>query len=120
MNVDPTAEELRRFAATEQDGPFVMLNLLKFAGADRSAYGEYARRAAPFLQRYGGEVVYAGDCTHALVAPAEHDWDAVLLVRYPSRAAFLQMIADPGYREITALRTAGLQSAVLQTTVPWR
>ena len=120
MTVDPTADELRRLASADHDGPFVMLNLLKFSDADGSAYAEYARRAAPFLERYGGEVVYAGECAQALVAPAGHDWDSVLLVRYPSRAAFLEMIADPGYREITTLRSAGLQSAVLQTTVPWR
>ena len=120
MNVDPTADELRRLASTDRDGPFVMLNLLKFPDADRPAYAEYAQRAAPFLERYGAEVLYAGDCDQALVAPAEHDWDSVLLVRYPSRAAFLEMIADPGYREITALRSAGLQSAVLQPTIPWR
>lgn len=44
--------------------------------------------------------------------------DAVLLVRYPSREVFLQMVRYPGYQEVTALRTSVLTEAVLQATVP--
>jgi hypothetical protein len=29
------------------------------------------------------------------------------------------MVADPEYQEVTRLRTAALQEAVLQPTVPW-
>ena len=64
-------------------------------------------------------MVYLGDCSTTLVAPAEHTWDSVLLVQYPSRAAFSQMVADPDYQQITGLRTAALSDAVLQATVPW-
>jgi hypothetical protein len=37
-----------------------------------------------------------------------------LLVRYPSRAAFSRMVADPDYQRITHLRTQALEAAVLQ------
>jgi uncharacterized protein (DUF1330 family) len=43
----------------------------------------------------------------------------VLLVRYPSRAAFSQMVADPQYQQITGLRTAALDEAVLQAGIAW-
>ena len=46
-------------------------------------------------------------------------WDAVLLVRYPSRAAFSAMVADPEYHQVTELRTRALREAVLQATTPW-
>ena len=51
---------------------------------------------------------------------AEHGqgWDAVLLVSYPSRRAFSDMVRDPGYQEGTHLRTEALVEAVLQPTVP--
>jgi uncharacterized protein (DUF1330 family) len=49
---------------------------------------------------------------------AGHDWDAVLLVRYPSRRAFSDMGADPEYQRITHLRTEALDAAVLQATTP--
>jgi uncharacterized protein (DUF1330 family) len=67
----------------------------------------------------GAEVLYAGDYSTVVVSPDEHDWDAVQLVRYPSRRAFTQMVANPQYQKITGLRTAALSNAVLQATVSW-
>lgn len=121
MPVDPTGADLKRLLAEETDppSPCVMLNLLRFKEGGRADYDEYARRIAPFLERVGGEIVYAGECSTALVAPEHHDWDAVLLVRYPDRAAFSRMVADPEYQQITHLRTGALEEAVLQATIPW-
>lgn len=119
MAVDPTGADLKRFLAEDHGGPFAMLNLLRFADGGRGDYEEYARRIRPFLERHGAEVLWVGDCSTALVAPESHDWDALLLVRYPSRRAFSEMVADPEYQQITGLRTRALEAAVLQPTVPW-
>ncbi len=120
MPVDPTGADLKRFLEAGPDEPVVMLNLLRFqADGGRERYARYAREIVPFLDRVGAEVVYLGDTSTALVAPDAHDWDAVLLVRYPSRRAFSEMVADPEYQRITGLRTAALSEAVLQPTVPW-
>lgn len=119
MAVDPTGETVRQFRDDDDGGPVVMLNLLRYAGdAGRASYAEYGTRVAPFLDAAGATILYAGECSTALVASAE-DWDAILVVRYPSRAAFLSMVGDPAYQEITHLRTAGLEAAVLQATTPW-
>lgn len=119
MSVDPTGETIRRFRDEDDGGPVVMLNLLRYAGeAGRGSYADYAARVQPFLESVGATVLYAGDCSTGLVG-ADEEWDAVLVVRYPSRPAFLAMVSDPGYQEITDLRTAALQAAVLQATVPW-
>ena len=53
------------------------------------------------------------------MAESGQDWDAVLLVRYPSRQAFSAMVADPEYQQVTELRTRALTEAVLQATRPW-
>lgn len=119
MPVDPTGADLKRFLAEDPGGPVVMLNLLKYKDGGQDGYAEYARAIQPFLDKVGAEVVYIGDTSTALVAPGEHDWDAVLLVRYPSREAFSRMVADPDYQGITGLRTGALSNAVLQATVPW-
>ncbi|MEV5641602.1 DUF1330 domain-containing protein [Streptomyces flaveolus] len=119
MAVDPTGAALAGLSAHTPDGPFVMLNLLRFAPGGRASYAEYSRRTAEFLHRYGGELLYAGDGGTPLVAEDGQAWDAVLLVRYPSREAFGRMVADPGYQEVTALRSGALAEAVLQPTVPW-
>jgi uncharacterized protein (DUF1330 family) len=120
MAVDPRGTDLKDFLTAGTDGPVVMLNLLRFAPDGRASYAEYARALREtFLPRYGAEVIYAGDGERALVAEAGQAWDAVLLVRYPSRDAFSRMVADPEYQEVTGLRTVALHEAVLQPTLPW-
>ena len=119
MPVDPTGADLKRFLAEDPGGPVVMLNLLQFREDGASSYREYTERIGPFLEKVGGEVIHAGDLGTALVAPDGWSWDALLLVRYPSREAFSQMVADPEYQQITGLRTAALDEAVLQAGVPW-
>ncbi|MBQ1076184.1 DUF1330 domain-containing protein [Micromonospora sp. C31] len=120
MAVDPTGRDLKEFLAADPEGPVVMLNLLRFAEEGRESYDRYASALREtFLPRHGGEVLYAGDGEPALVAEEGQVWDAVLLVRYPSRAAFCRMVADPEYQEVTRWRTGALREAVLQPTTPW-
>jgi uncharacterized protein (DUF1330 family) len=118
--VDPRGADLKRYLSEDTGGPVVMLNLLRFrpdGGRERyQQYVEHFRRtAAPF----GAEVLYAGEGSTALVADAGQSWDAVLLVRYPTRQAFSDMVRDPEYGAGTHLRTEALEEAVLQATVPW-
>ena len=120
MPIDPTGADLKRFLEEAPDDPVVMLNLLRFRNdGGRERYARYAREILPFLEKVGARVLYFGDTSTALVAPDSHDWDAVLLVRYPSRDAFSRMVADPDYQRITHLRSDALSEAVLQATVPW-
>lgn len=120
MAVDPRGTDLKRYLQEDPGGPVVMLNLLRYAENGRESYTQYADALrTTFLPRYGGEILYAGDGSTALVADAGQDWDAVLLIRYPTRQAFSRMVADPEYQQVTALRTRALTEAVLQATVPW-
>ena len=119
MAVDPRGSDFKRFMSEDTGAPVVMLNLLRFADGGRERYAEYTRAVAPFLRKVGGELLYGGDGLAPLVAEAGQAWDAVLLVRYPSRAAFSAMVADPEYQRVTHLRTAALVEAVLQPTTPW-
>ncbi len=121
MAIDPTGRDLQRFLAQPDDGaPVVMLNLLRVRDGDRAGYEAYMRATAPHLAKVGGTLLYAGVGDAALIAEPGQAWDAVLLVRYPSRAAFLAMVADPAYQAITHLRHDALVEAVLQPTHPWQ
>lgn len=121
MAVDPRGDDLKRLLDEDLGGPLVMLNLLRFAEDGVRSYLEYARHLREtFLPRYGAEVLYAGTGSTVLVAEEGQSWDAVVVVRYPDRAAFSRMVADPEYQEVTRLRTAALSEAVLQATTPWR
>ncbi|WP_018636100.1 DUF1330 domain-containing protein [Parafrankia elaeagni] len=119
MAVNPSSADMQSLLDSLPDEPFVMLNLLRFRpDGGRESYAEYSRRAGKALARHGGELVYFGEGSTALVAEPGQAWDAVLLIRYPSRAAFLRMVADPEYQETVSLRTEALTEAVLQVTVP--
>lgn len=116
------AEELKPEAFQEflersrsgDDGPVVMLNLLAMKpNGGFEKYGEYGQAVMPILEKIGAEVVFSGLGGKALIG-SEQDWDLVLLVRYPSRATFLEMIASPEYQAIAHLRTDALASSELR------
>jgi uncharacterized protein (DUF1330 family) len=120
MAIDPRGADLKRLMQEDPGGPVVMLNLLRFTDDGRESYARYAAALSDtFLARYGAEVLYAGDGSTVLAAEPGQEWDAVLLVRYPSREVFSRMVADPEYQQVTHLRSEALVEAVLQATVPW-
>ena len=97
-----------------------MLNLLRFkADGGRGRYLEYVEHFRKTAAPFNAEVLYVGEGSTALVAEAGQSWDAVLLVRYPSRQAFSDMVRDPDYGTGTHLRTEALDEAVLQATSEW-
>jgi uncharacterized protein (DUF1330 family) len=58
-------------------------------------------------------MMWAGACDDALIGPEGREWDVVAIVRYPSRAAFLEMVSDPSYLEIAEYRSSGLADSRL-------
>lgn len=118
MAVNPTGAGMKAFLAAGPDQPIVMLNLLRFAEGGAQRYDEYVAHFRRFAGKVGAEVLYFGYGTDPIVAEQGQAWDAVLLVSYPSRQAFSDMVRDPGYQEGTHLRTEALVDAVLQPTVP--
>ena len=117
MAVDPTGENLKRFLGEGRDQPVVMLNLMRFCDGGAERYADYLRHFRPFAEKVGARVLYYGTGTPPVVAEPGQDWDAVLLVSYPSRAAFSAMVRDPEYQTGTHLRTEALVEAVLQPTL---
>ncbi len=112
-----TQADLDRFLAEDDDKPVAMLNLLRFQpDGGRERYFEYVNMLGPLIGRYGVEIIYAGDGGTPLVAKPGQAWDSVVLVRYPTRRAFADMIADPDYAAANAVRVSALVEAVLQPT----
>lgn len=103
----PNEAALAAFSNRAADGPVYMLNLLEFRpgdGAER--YVEYGEAVAPMLLRAGGKPIFAGRPSESLIG--EGDWHLMVLVSYPTRQAFLDMIASPEYQAIEHLRTEAL------------
>jgi uncharacterized protein (DUF1330 family) len=122
--IEPTSEQLERLIGSDHDGPFVMINLLRFKdvadGIDAAdgisgaeAYARYGAAAQQHLERIGGRVVLAVVAQDSVIGPEEPEWDLVIAVNYPSRAAFLLMVSDPEYLAIHAHRAAALADSRL-------
>jgi uncharacterized protein (DUF1330 family) len=108
MPIEPTESQIKSFVTSEISGPIVMLNLLRFKpSGGRESYGRYADGVGPILDDIGAEIVFYGDA-HAVVIGEEGEWDVVVLVRYPSKDAFVEMIRLPEYQAITGLRAEAL------------
>ncbi|OLS14320.1 MAG: hypothetical protein RBG13Loki_2051 [Promethearchaeota archaeon CR_4] len=110
-------EEFKKLETNPNESPFVMLNLLKFKSpGGAAAYNRYTKEASVFLKKVGGKVLYMGKANEML--NGEERWDFVLLVQYPSRKAFIQMINNPDYLKTHELRVEGTERAVLYVTDP--
>lgn len=101
----------------EEDAPVVMLNLLEFKpDGGRERYEEYGEAVAPSLERAGGRIIFMG--APALALLGADSWDLVVLVEYPTRQAFLDMIGSAEYQAIGHLRTEALARGELHPIDP--
>jgi uncharacterized protein (DUF1330 family) len=108
------------FFSDDEDGPFTMINLLRFKefaeyedGRDpglsgRDAYLRYGVEVVKLVTALGGRLEWSGDVTGILVGEVEDLWDAVALVQYPSLKAFQEMAMSAEMHEIEVHRIAGL------------
>src|ERR1700755_582555 len=97
MAADPeklNQEGLAAFAARAGDGtPVTMLNLrASKPDGGRERYAEYGAAVTPLVEGRGGRIVFAGAPAAPLLG--EEPWDLMVLVEYPSRQAFLDMVAS--------------------------
>jgi len=129
-SVEPSPERLQAFLAEPAgDAPLVMINLLRYreraqyppgAGADpcsgREAYQRYAAVALQKVTSVGGRIVWMGRVAASVIAPEGEDWHDAVLVEYPSRKAFLAMLALPDYQAAVVHRTAALADSRLIAT----
>lgn len=118
MSAIPEPEQLNQegfaaFSARVGEGsPVVMLNLLRFKpDGGRERYLEYGAAVTPLLEKAGARVVFLGEPALPLLGGG--GWDSVLLVEYPTRQAFLDMIASAEYQAIGHLRTEALEHGEL-------
>jgi uncharacterized protein (DUF1330 family) len=82
----------------------------------REAYQRYAAVAVEQVVAVGGKVLWAGNVTACVISPDSEEWDDVVLVQYPSRAAFLQMLSDAKYQAVVPHRAAALADSRLIAT----
>lgn len=116
--IDPERDQFDAFKALPRDKPVMMLNLLCFRdraayedGRDASgaqAYAAYGKESGPIFRRVGGEIIWRGEPELMLIGPKEQRWDLAFVARYPTAAAFLEMVTDPDYRIAVRHRQAAV------------
>lgn len=114
---DPAAwvARVRRFAENDDGRDIYMLNLLRyhetmakgpapagsFPGTPHEANRIYEANAKPILMKSGAFPIFAGKVEDLNAVggpdPAEDNWTRVLVVHYPSRRHFLDLLSDPKY-----------------------
>lgn len=112
-------EELVR--SLRDDEPVVMVNLVRFRprsadgdGSGWDAYTRYSKADMPLLKRVGGTVLWAGHVEGVAVGDlGDGRWDWVVVVRYPSRAAFLEMMTSPEYAVANIDRENAIEDHVI-------
>ena len=120
-SLEPTPEQFEALAARPADAPVVMINRLQFrAEGGRENYLRYTQEVAPHLQRVGRAVRYVGGAPSVVIGDGEKPWwDAIIVVEYPSPAAFLDMVSNQEYLKVHEYRAAGLDRGDLIATSIW-
>lgn len=113
----PTEEQFQNIHTVSDQGELVMVNLLRFKPEGGEAlYEKYSQLIYPILKRIGARVIYYGSGVMTFIG--DEYWDAVLLVEYPSRSVFVQMVQDPEYLKASKYREEGLLDSRLYVTRP--
>jgi hypothetical protein len=67
----------------------------------------------PLLRKSGGEILFQGRGGDFFIGPSDERWDAALLIRQASLAAFLAFASDQEYLSGIGHRIAGLEDSRL-------
>ena len=126
----PQPEQAKAFFSGDENGPMVMVNLLKFkdkaeypdgTNADwtgKQAYLVYGAAVQKCLEMVGGRAIFSGNVTGLLLGDVEALWDMVALAYYPSPQAMMAMVGLPEYQGIEVHRFAGLAGQLNIRTTP--
>jgi len=120
---------IRAWAEADDGKPFYMLNLMRyhdkirtfpgslpFSGTPGESNQIYENAATPLALKTGAFPLFAGETQGGNVmgfGPGEDGWSRVLLMRYPSRRAFLDLVTDPAYAPIAPYKLMALEVALV-------
>ncbi len=118
-------EQLQRMLAAPTEGPFYMVNLLRYRelaeypdGRETDLTGREADALyAPieFLTAIGARVVFVASVGGSTLGEPE-TWDDVAIVEYPCPLALLAMSAHPEFQARAVHKEAGLEASIVMVT----
>lgn len=136
MDKQDMLARVRAWAEADDGKPVYMLNLMRynaklddvpgapkdFKGSPKEANLLYEDKAIGMLVAKGGVGASYGSETQGrnLISigkdPALDNWNRVLVIRYPSRRHFLELISDPAYAPIEPYKMMALRLLLVPTS----
>lgn len=131
VKLEPTEAQLKALISRPAEQPLAVLNLFQFNsvaeyqpgdpefGTDAAnisgeeAYRRYGAEAAEFIEALGGRMEMSADVEQILIGSSEHDWHKAAILFFPSRAAFLSMMANPDFQAASRHRKAALANHIM-------
>jgi uncharacterized protein (DUF1330 family) len=123
----PSEAQLSKLMSLPSETPLAVLNLFEFNllanyqpedpeyGTDaaktsgEAAYRRYGEIAQKVIQNVGGRVVFSSAADQVLIGPEDANWHVAAIMYFPSRRAFMQMMADPDFQQTSRHRKAALK-----------
>jgi uncharacterized protein (DUF1330 family) len=111
----PTEAQIQAFSEHPHAGPIWMWNLLRFKDdGGRDSYQRYAEAVRPLVEKRGGRILLRSRGEATVIGP--DSWDEALVVEYPNRAAFIDMVGSAEYQAIGHFRQDALEDSRLYMT----
>lgn len=99
--------EFNERAIYQPEDPEYGSDAAEISGQD--AYRRYAEIAGNVIQDLGGRVAFSAAAEQVLIGPENANWHVAAIMYFPSREAFMQMLADPDFRLTSRHRKAALK-----------
>jgi len=122
----PTDVQIATLQSLPLDAPIAALNLFKLheraqyrpqdpefgtPAADVSgqeAFSRYSAEAGAKLRSLGGRTVFAASVDQVMIGPDALNFDLAAVMYFPTRSAFVEMLADPDFQSSSRHRYAAL------------
>ena len=122
---EPNMEQVMRMLQEPTQGPFYMVNLIRYRdqadyadGRQTNLTGREANNLyspVEFLRAIGAQPVFVSD-VKGNISGEDSVWDEVAIVEYPCPLAIFAMSAHPEFRERSVHKDAGLEASIVMVT----
>ena len=108
------------FHAERRTEPVVIVELLEFVDAEHDPVyqNDFARPELALIRALGGEGLWRAGVGEVVTGQASDAWSMLDVVRYPSRAAFIELVTSADYRALGGVRDAAVKRGALFAAAP--
>ncbi|NCF77300.1 MAG: DUF1330 domain-containing protein [Proteobacteria bacterium] len=127
----PSEAQIAELMRGDHDAPVAALNLFWFNeqaqyqpedpeyGTDaanvsgREAYAAYAAEAGQAITALGGHVAFSATLDQVMIGPDNLNFDTAAVMVFPTRRAFIEMLASPDFQAASRHRKAALSNHIM-------